>query len=387
MDEVVDELVAAVRTEVPGYQPGAGLGDADVRAALARYATAILAEIAGRDFDPGDVDAVMRRRAEEGISLEDMLHSYRVGISRLWGILARDAAGDEAAREGLLASTPGLFGLLDRLSLRASEIQHEVALRDARRLGQIRATLLDNVLGTDVALGPAFWEAVALLDIPREARLRIVEANAAAGSSADGKAGLDLEAIARAQGGVERSWLRFGPRSQTALVMLRAGADIDAGAMRAGLLAQGSSAGVSEAFSSVVETPGRRAQANVAAAAAGPARPLVVYELDLVPVLLASAPIAADSLARATLAPVLALPPERAEPVLATVSSWLAHDLSVAATAEVMFVHRNTVNYRLRRFEELTGRDLSEVAWRTQVALALEVHARLEASGGERGAA
>ena len=39
---------------------------------------------------------------------------------------------------------------------------------------------------------------------------------------------------------------------------------------------------------------------------------------------------------------------------------------------QALHCHRNTVNYRLRRFWDLTGRSLSDGAWLAQVVLALE---------------
>jgi carbohydrate diacid regulator len=38
-----------------------------------------------------------------------------------------------------------------------------------------------------------------------------------------------------------------------------------------------------------------------------------------------------------------------------TLDAWFAHDESAAATAAALHIHRNTLDYRLRRVEELTG--------------------------------
>lgn len=46
-----------------------------------------------------------------------------------------------------------------------------------------------------------------------------------------------------------------------------------------------------------------------------------------------------------------------AEEILDTVSAYLAHDRKVDDTANSLFVHRNTIRYRLTRFAELTGLD------------------------------
>ncbi|MFS2081787.1 helix-turn-helix domain-containing protein, partial [Telluria sp. Tellsp99] len=38
-----------------------------------------------------------------------------------------------------------------------------------------------------------------------------------------------------------------------------------------------------------------------------------------------------------------------------TLDAWFAHNESAAATAAALHIHRNTLDYRLRRVEELTG--------------------------------
>jgi DNA-binding PucR family transcriptional regulator len=46
---------------------------------------------------------------------------------------------------------------------------------------------------------------------------------------------------------------------------------------------------------------------------------------------------------------------ETGSAVLETVSSFLDHGGSIEGTARAMFVHANTVRYRLRRAAEVTG--------------------------------
>ena len=60
----------------------------------------------------------------------------------------------------------------------------------------------------------------------------------------------------------------------------------------------------------------------------------------------------------------------RAE-LLPTLASFLACDGSWAACASRMYVHVNTVRYRISRIEALTGRDLSALADRVDFFLAL----------------
>jgi DNA-binding PucR family transcriptional regulator len=57
--------------------------------------------------------------------------------------------------------------------------------------------------------------------------------------------------------------------------------------------------------------------------------------------------------------------------LMATLSSFLACDGSWSACASRMYVHVNTVRYRIGRIETLTGRDLSALADRVDFFLAL----------------
>jgi len=61
------------------------------------------------------------------------------------------------------------------------------------------------------------------------------------------------------------------------------------------------------------------------------------------------------------------------EELLDTVKAWLACAGSIPRTAEALTVHVNTVRYRLRRFEELTGSDLADPEHLMGVTWALEL--------------
>jgi DNA-binding PucR family transcriptional regulator len=65
-------------------------------------------------------------------------------------------------------------------------------------------------------------------------------------------------------------------------------------------------------------------------------------------------------LADEVLGPVLGLPPDDRATVLDTLNAYLDHAGSTERAAEVLYCHPNTVRYRLRRLQELTGRSLSD---------------------------
>ncbi len=59
--------------------------------------------------------------------------------------------------------------------------------------------------------------------------------------------------------------------------------------------------------------------------------------------------------------------------LLKTVRAFLTSGGRSRATATDLHIHHNTLRYRLRRVEQLTGRHLNEVADRLDVQIALEV--------------
>lgn len=48
------------------------------------------------------------------------------------------------------------------------------------------------------------------------------------------------------------------------------------------------------------------------------------------------------------------------EDILTTIKIYLQQNMSVNQTARIMFTHRNTINYRINRFIELTGIDIRD---------------------------
>jgi DNA-binding PucR family transcriptional regulator len=75
---------------------------------------------------------------------------------------------------------------------------------------------------------------------------------------------------------------------------------------------------------------------------------------------------------QAILGPVLALPAPERDVLLDTLRMWFAEQGATSVAAGKLHVHRNTVRYRLRRLEELTGRSLSQPTGSAELHLALE---------------
>jgi DNA-binding PucR family transcriptional regulator len=119
---------------------------------------------------------------------------------------------------------------------------------------------------------------------------------------------------------------------------------------------------------------GRSARAALSGLTAAPAWPDAprVVEADA---LLPERAIAGDQPARRALVDRVHRPLSRAShaPLLVTAQRYLEAGGSLEATARALFVHTNTVRYRLGRISEVTGYDLTDAreGWVVRIALAL----------------
>ena len=95
-------------------------------------------------------------------------------------------------------------------------------------------------------------------------------------------------------------------------------------------------------------------------------------EPSLHELLLASVPAAVlGSSAERLLRPLRDYDARHNAELMSTLRSFLACDGSWSACASLMYVHVNTVRYRISRIEALTGRNLSALADRVDFFLAL----------------
>jgi DNA-binding PucR family transcriptional regulator len=100
----------------------------------------------------------------------------------------------------------------------------------------------------------------------------------------------------------------------------------------------------------------------------------VVSVTDRLPeVLLAGSPQITPLLMQETLGPLLAQPEPLATTLLETLAALLRHDGSPTHAAEELFCHRNTVIYRARQIEQITGRTLTSPRDKMLLGLAMMV--------------
>jgi DNA-binding PucR family transcriptional regulator len=85
---------------------------------------------------------------------------------------------------------------------------------------------------------------------------------------------------------------------------------------------------------------------------------VVRFQDDPLTVVMAAAPEAAADIARRVMGPVLALDSDARALLLDTFQCWIDAAGNATAAAQALHCHSNTVRYRLRKLEDLTGRSL-----------------------------
>jgi DNA-binding PucR family transcriptional regulator len=113
---------------------------------------------------------------------------------------------------------------------------------------------------------------------------------------------------------------------------------------------------------------------RVAALLGGGVRVVDAAGLGSVELLLATAPAEARQAFRASLlSPLLDYDADHGTELVRTLRVFLDCSGSWTRAAEAMFVHVNSLRYRMRRVEELTGRDLGSLADQAALLLALRL--------------
>ena len=313
------------------------------------------------------------RRAREGVPLSGLLTAYRVGAQLAWEE-ARKLIGDDPVlmRVGLDFAT-AVMHWIDESSGAAAQAylseyerltsDREVARRDFID-GALSGSLTpDEIVARAEAMGLDLQmsHAVALVsfvgagenDRPTQQRLRTLVGELPSSERSLGVVrGTELVIVfpCDADGGVKMA---------DAIRSLTAREDAESKQLRAG---------VGRARASLADVVGsyREAQIALSAARATAGSSVALYGDVLVEELILRERGVAKRLARAILEPLEPYPDLRA-----TLREFLVYGPTLPAVAKRLYLHPNTVAYRLGRIRELTGRDPKTPAGVAELFLAL----------------
>ena len=297
-----------------------------------------------------------RRRARQGVPMEHVLNAYSLGTRVLWEALLeqRNDPGLGIDDHVLLIAGQRIWSALDVQNATLVESYRRESARLQRRDLQRQQRLLDGLVegrGAD----PAFAaEAREVFGIGPDEPVACVVAHV--DGSLEGPLRAPEDRLERAgaasfwhvRGGAHFGLVPSGTVDVAALVELLA----PAATGRVGVAP--TTDGVA-GFATAYQLAARAADTLPRGCAQ------VVSVTDRLPeVLLGGSPAVTSMLVSQTLAPVLAQPAGHAEILLQTLEALLAHDGSPTHAAEQLFCHRNTVIYRMKQLEALTGRSLQD---------------------------
>ena len=370
LPRVAEQVVDAVRAEVPSYaDPFRGEMGRTIETAVAVALGGFLGIASGEQGagGPGSeqvYDAAYdlgRGEARSGRTMEALLSAYRVGARVAW----RDLSSS-AVRAGLPAGSVAtfaelVFAYIDELSA-ASAAGHADELATTGRVRQrYLERLTQNLLRgaapevLEAAAERAEWQP------PRSLTAVVLPDARSRGALAQ----LDARTLQPAE---QVPGLEDRP-DLTVLLVPNAG-----GRSRATLLRHlsGRSAVVGPARPwQVVQASYDRALRVVALDLDAPTPAPVDTESHLHELVLGADNAALEDLRRQVCAPLDELRPASAEKLKETLRSWLLHQGRREAVAAELFVHPQTVRYRMQQLRELYGERLDDPDWVLRLTIAL----------------
>lgn len=385
LDALTDRLVETIERNNPGYRASGLVPRADLRSSCRSNIDRVLELLAGA-LEPGAdsagsaipaatgeasvydaAQATGRRRSEQGLPLDDVLRSFRLGGRLIWDDLLAEAPDLRVA--DLRDVGTRLWEVVDATSAQVAIAYHRAERSRVRVDEQLRAQLWEGVLGGRGAEAGFAHEAARTLGLPAETPLVVVTA-----------AAVDLDTARHVLGGRPTAWTRR-THDVVGLVVLDS-EDPRATYDALERLGRGSATlGASLPVDGLAQAHVGLQQAALALRAAAPATGLARFDAHLPEALLFSAPDVAADLVTIWLGPVLELPEGESRVLLDTLRGWVAASGSATSTAALVHCHRNTVLNRLRRVEEVTGQRLGDTP---PVELDLALRALGQRAQGQR---
>lgn len=333
---------------------------ADIRASTREHIHRGIRTMAGLAQDGEKAIHVWRetgqRRARQGVRMEHVLGGYSLGTRVLWeALLAQRGNPDLDLDDGvLLIAGQRIWSALDVQNATLVESYRRESARLRSRDLQRQQRLLDGLVegrGADPVFAAEVRDS---LGIGTDEPVACVVAHFDGAPEGPIRGAEDrLERL-----GVTSYWHVRGDIHFGLVATGTIGVD---GLVRALQPAAAGRAGVAAAPDGLAGFATAYRLAAGAADTVPRGTPEVVPVTDRLPeVLLGASPEATAVLVEQTVGPILAQPPHQAAVLLKTLRALIAHHGSPTHAAEQLFCHRNTVIYRMRQIEQLTGRSLRD---------------------------
>ncbi|MEU5881371.1 helix-turn-helix domain-containing protein [Spirillospora sp. NPDC047279] len=363
--DLTDRLVAEVLAEDPAYGEFVPKDEfwESARDSLEAGIEQMRRRASGERVDLSVAERIGRRRCEQGLPLESLLRSYRMGGRIIWEALIQVVSErDPESLQILLRYASSVWHTIEQQSTVVSESYRRTESELLRRSSERVQALLDGLLdgrGADPGLAKA---ASAALDLPEHGRYAVVVMRVSVRDSGFERPE-ELE-------GLRFVW-RMRTDAEVAVVSL-GDQDVESVVTALQPLIRGE-AGVSAVIDGLAGLGRGRWLAEIALGTCRPGDHRIVrLDGNLPAALVVAQPELGDLLGSQVLGPLTDLDPSDREILLETLATWLDCEGSAIHTASRLYCHRNTVFNRLRRLEQLTSRSLHRPRDVVELALALD---------------
>ncbi|MCX5203098.1 helix-turn-helix domain-containing protein [Streptomyces sp. NBC_00237] len=377
---LADLLIRELRSHSPQYDVAVPADEhwQQISEALRYGIEAITAPRSAPRRDLEFAEQLGRRRAEQGLSLDLLLHAYRKAGYLVWDeLLDIVSAKDPEALPVLVHTAAQVWAAVDRQAATVADAYRSTQEDMQRRSDERVQALLDALLEgrTSAALVAS---AAAGLDLPEQGRYAVAVLRA------ERREGREPFCPSQQQHQFHRvraaAGLRFFWRMRTdcEVAVVALGPDAGLGELAAELERRcAGPGGLSPVVDGLAELGLARRLAETAlltCAATEPPGGSRIVRLDqrLPTALVVGQPELAARLVAEVFGPLLELDPGDRAVLLETLDAWLGAEGSAGRAATRLYCHRNTVFNRLRRLEQLTSRSLSRPRDLTEMTLALD---------------
>jgi PucR C-terminal helix-turn-helix domain len=346
---LVERIGDRIREEIPdfGRLPAEALAQA-IRGNIPRALTALRDLRPPTEAELEQAAAIGRERAEQGLTVDAVLHAYRISVTGLWsrfGELARERGADVAS---VLAFSETLWLWADAVMDIVGEAHREVELEQAREEQQRRdAFVLALLTGT---LDPAQLRSdSATFGLDADCLYTPFRARATGDAALPHRVALALAGDDGLVTALDRDFAGIAVRPPVPIPRVVTGLGPPARL---------------EALPAAFAMASRALQTAIAFGQEGA---FSLADLSIRPAILADEALG-DAFAARHLEPLTNLGRLGAE-LETTLRTWFDNGMRIEDTARALHVHANTLRHRLRRFEEATGttlrdpRDLVELWW------------------------
>lgn len=367
LEALAEDLVARIRSAQPADQHYDAVPGDDLTDSIRRNLLAVLRVIAGDD----DIDTLLpvarstgQARAAQGVPLETLLRSWRLGGLVIWDGLIRVAGPQD--RGALLAAAGQVWVVLDEFSVAVGSGFREAEAHDRARGNRQREAALSGLLegaGGDPERAQTLGN---VLGLDGSSALAVIVFT-------EGRGPTPVEALL--QLGLQSTWT---VRNAVHVGLVALGSK-SVGQLRDHLrTATWGRVALSPPFTQLADTAyaSRSAELALSTLPEDAEQACVLLDDRIVEAIVVSSPELGERLVEVTARALLDKGSE-AKDMLDTVEALLRHDGSVSAAARELFVHRNTVNYRTASLRKLGVPGLTTNRDRTAWALTLIALGRL----------